>query len=55
MKKVYQIPTAEITKIELQQMIAESMTITKSETNYDGFTQIESRSSGSIWDEDEEY
>ena len=54
MKKTYIIPEIKVVKIEVARMIAASTEIEVSNTNYDGTTSVESRSFGSIWDNDEE-
>lgn len=50
MKKIYQKPNTEIVEVELQQMMAESDTVTKG-GSYNGSATIESRSFDDDWDE----
>ena len=51
MKKIYQIPTVTVVKIQTVHMIAESIVISSS--NYDGSAEIQSRSAD-FWEDDEE-
>ena len=52
MKKIYQNPEIKVIKVQLAQMITESLGVGNA---YDGTKQIESRGSSSVWDDDEEY
>lgn len=53
MKKIYVSPSLKVVKVELTQMIADSIRI--SESNYNGSTDIESRrGGGSVWDDDDD-
>jgi hypothetical protein len=51
MKKIYIAPETQVVKVELQQMIAES--INKSDTTTKGFDQSLSREGGLIWELEE--
>ena len=51
MKKIYQNPEIKVIKVQLAQMITESIGFGN---NYNGTKQIESRNSGSLWDDDAE-
>ena len=55
MKKTYINPDIKVMKIEVARMMAASTELGVSGTNYNGTTSVESRSFGSIWDDDEEY
>jgi hypothetical protein len=50
MKKIYQIPTVTVVKIQTVHMIAESIGIG---ANYNGSEEIQSRSAD-FWEDDEE-